>query len=118
MAKLSLIFESIKEFHEIKTSIKTSMLFNLDLVNKPCANFNPIAKLVIPIGIPSKEAKAETEIDPVIVDAKMRKYCISLFVFSTHQFILLYFFKEISSNFIYISQSKFMTYVFFRHILK
>ena len=27
--------------------------------------FNPIAEHVIPIGIPSKEAKAETEIQPV-----------------------------------------------------
>ena len=29
--------------------------------------FNPISELVIPIGIPMKEAKAETETDPVIV---------------------------------------------------
>ena len=28
--------------------------------------FNPIAELVIPIGIPTKEAKAEMEIRPVI----------------------------------------------------
>ena len=28
--------------------------------------FNPISELVIPIGIPMKEAKAETETDPVI----------------------------------------------------
>ena len=34
--------------------------------------FNPIAKLVIPIGIPSKEAKVENEIHPVIVEAKIR----------------------------------------------
>ena len=38
--------------------------------------FNPIAEPVIPIGIPSKEAKAETEIHPVIVEAKMRKCSI------------------------------------------
>ena len=31
---------------------------------------NPIAELIIPIGIPSKEAKAETEIYPVVVEAK------------------------------------------------
>ena len=35
--------------------------------------FNPIAELVIPIGIPSKEAKAEIEIHLVIVVAKIRK---------------------------------------------
>ena len=35
--------------------------------------FNPIAGLVFPIGIPSKEAKAENEIPPVIVEARIRK---------------------------------------------
>ena len=30
--------------------------------------FNPVAELVIPIGIPAKEAKAETETHPVIVE--------------------------------------------------
>ena len=35
--------------------------------------FNPTAELVIPIGIPSKEAKAETEIHPVVAEAKIRK---------------------------------------------
>ena len=34
--------------------------------------FNPIAELVIPIGIPNKEAKPEIGIDPVIVEAKIR----------------------------------------------
>ena len=33
--------------------------------------FNPVAELVIPIGIPIKEAKAEIEIHPVNVEAKM-----------------------------------------------
>ena len=32
--------------------------------------FNPIEDLVIPIGIPIKEVKTETEIHPVIVEAK------------------------------------------------
>ena len=36
--------------------------------------FNPIAELVIPIGMSSKEAKAEIEIHPVIAEAKIRKY--------------------------------------------
>ena len=35
--------------------------------------FNPIEELVIPIGIPTKEAKAEIETHPVIVQAKTRK---------------------------------------------
>ena len=35
--------------------------------------FNPIAELLIPLGIPSKEAKAEIEIDPVTVETKIRK---------------------------------------------
>ena len=30
--------------------------------------FNPIPELVIPIGIPTKEANAEIEIHPVIVE--------------------------------------------------
>ena len=34
--------------------------------------FNPIAELVIPIGITIKEAKEEIEIHPVIVGAKKR----------------------------------------------
>ena len=38
--------------------------------------FNPIAGFVIPIGTPSKEAKAETEIYPVILEAKIGKCSI------------------------------------------
>ena len=38
--------------------------------------FSPIAELVILIGTPSKEAKGEIEIYPVIADAKIRKYLI------------------------------------------
>ena len=75
-----------------------SMLFNLDFANNtvlPCFPFffliidlyflipavigqifNPIAELVIPIGIPSEEAKAEIEIHPVIVVAKISKCSI------------------------------------------
>ena len=32
--------------------------------------FNPIAELLIPIGIPNKEANTEIEIHPVIEEAK------------------------------------------------
>ena len=35
--------------------------------------FNPIAELVIAIGIPTKEVKAETEIHPLTVEAKISK---------------------------------------------
>ena len=34
--------------------------------------FNPIVELVISIGIPTIEAKAKTEANPVIVEAKIR----------------------------------------------
>ena len=69
------------------------MLFNLDFANNTvlscfvffflnidlyflipaviAPNFIPIAELVIPIGIPTKEVKAEIEIHPVIVEAKI-----------------------------------------------
>ena len=36
--------------------------------------FNSIAELVIPIEISSKEAKAEIEIHPVIIEPKIWKY--------------------------------------------
>ena len=77
---------------------KTSMLFNLDFAKKiilSCLFFffliidllfliaaviaqilNPIAELLIPIGIPSKEAKVEIGIHPVTVEAKIRKCSI------------------------------------------
>ena len=38
--------------------------------------FNPITELVIPEGIPSKEAKAEIEIHPVTAKTKIRKCSI------------------------------------------
>ena len=38
--------------------------------------FNPIAELAIPIGIPTKKAKAEMETHPVIVEPKIRKCLI------------------------------------------
>ena len=36
--------------------------------------FNPIAKLAILIGIPTKEAKAEIEAHPVIVEIAIREF--------------------------------------------
>ena len=38
--------------------------------------FNPNAELVITIGIPTKKAKAETEIHPEIVEPKIRMFSI------------------------------------------
>ena len=35
--------------------------------------FNPIAELVIPIGIPGKDAKEENELHAVNVEAKIRE---------------------------------------------
>ena len=75
--------------------IKTSMLFNLDFANNailPCfflffliinlffliptvtaQIFNPIAELLIPIGITNKEEKAEMKTHPLIVKAAICK---------------------------------------------
>ena len=44
------------------------LFLNLTPVDIPQI-FNPIAELVIPIGIPIKEAKGEMETHPVIVEA-------------------------------------------------
>ena len=38
--------------------------------------FNPIAELLIPIGITNKEAKAEIKIHSIILEAKIRKCSI------------------------------------------
>ena len=38
--------------------------------------FNPIAELIIPIGIPTKKARAEMETHPVIVEIKVSKCSI------------------------------------------
>ena len=74
------------------------MLFNLDFANStflscffyffliidldiliPAASahiFNPIAELVIPVGIPKKESKAEAEMHPLTAETKIRTYSI------------------------------------------
>ena len=39
--------------------------------------FNPIAELAIPVEMPIKEEKAENQIDPVIVETKIRKCSIN-----------------------------------------
>ena len=74
--------------------IKTSMLFNLVLPSNTILScflfffviidlylilpavialvFNPIAELIIPVGISTKETKQEIEINPVAAEAKTR----------------------------------------------
>ena len=39
--------------------------------------FNPIGELAIPVEMPIKEEKAENQIDPVIVETKIRKCSIN-----------------------------------------
>ena len=78
--------------------IKTTLLSNLDFVNNLILSciffffltidlcflipevitqiFYPTAELAIPIGIPTKGAKAEMETHPVTVEAKMSKCSI------------------------------------------
>ena len=100
------IFESIKALE-----IKTSILLNLAFANSTilsCFFFffliidlyylipaviaqilNPIAELVIPIGIPSKEAKAEIKIHPVTAKAKIKMCSIYFRVVQIFLFLLL-----------------------------
>ena len=81
--------------------INTSILFNFDFANNTSLAcfffffliidsyflipalivqiFNPIAELVIPVEIPTKEKKAEMETHPVIAEAKIRKCSIYFF---------------------------------------
>ena len=55
--------------------------------------FDLVAELVISIVIPNKEVKAEIEIGPVVVEAKIIKLL---------GLVLFYFFKEIISCLIFI----------------
>ena len=61
--------------------------------------FNPIAKPVVPTGVPNKEEKADMETHPLIVEPNIRmhsrqfKGCANLLLLFTHQFISIYFFN-------------------------
>ena len=67
---LWLIFESIKTI-EIKTSFFFLIIDLYFLIPAIIVQIcNPIAELVIPIGIQFKEAKAEIEMHPVTVEIK------------------------------------------------
>ena len=118
--------------------IKTSMLLNLDFANNTISScflflfliihlylqipavivkiFNRIVELAIPIGIQSKEAKAEIEIHQKLKSESV-KYNLELhkpfcaFYSSIHFAV---FFKEIISCFIYI----FQFYSFSSHVFK
>ena len=88
-----LIFELIKPLQ-----MKISVLFNfffliIDLyfLIHPVLDqiFDPIAELIIPMGIRSKEAKAEIEINPVTAESKKEIFqcnleCTNLFLLLTH----------------------------------
>ena len=87
------------------------MLFNLDFANNtfsPCFFFffliidlyflipaviaeiyNPIAELVIPVGIPTKEAKAEMKTHPVILEITRSKWSIQFKALQTFLCFLL-----------------------------
>ena len=39
-------------------------------------NFNPVPEIIIPIGIPTKEEKAQMETNPVIAEPKIRMFNI------------------------------------------
>ena len=62
-------------------------------------NFNPIAGLVIPKGVPSKKAKTEIEIHRVIAEAEIRKCLILVRVVHTFlSFVLVNSFYSLSSR--------------------
>ena len=110
-----LIFESIKA-----TEIKTSMVFNLAFAHNSIILyffhlflildfnflifavttqiFNPTAELAIPIGIPSNEAKAETETHSMREESKI-SHCSKTFVLFTKQIIFVLFL--LSNNFLF-----------------
>ena len=54
--------------------------------------FNPIADFVIPIGIPTKEAKAEMETHPVIVEPIFQSKFLTYVIFN-HIFKVIIFFQ-------------------------
>ena len=61
--------------------------------------FNPIAELVIPIRIPTKQEEEEMEIHPLIVEDKIRKYSVEFRVVQKFLcFLLINSFRFISSN--------------------
>ena len=76
----------------------------LDIILEIIAQvFNHTAELVMPTGIPTKEAKAETETHSVTTEDKINKFSIyivqdltNLFVLVTHQFTVSLFLQSIN----------------------
>ena len=68
--------------------------------------FNSISELVIPIGIPIKEVKAEIEMHPVIVEVKIRSYSIKFrFVqtfFDFYSFVHFALFLQVINSFFHL----------------
>ena len=94
--------------HFVNNTILIMLLFLLFLVTdiflfNPviiAQMFNPMAELVIPIRIPTKEEeKEEMEIHPLIVEDKIRKYSVEFRVVQKFLcFLLINSFRFISSN--------------------
>ena len=78
---------------------------------------SPIEELVIPIGIPTKEAKAKIETHPVTIETKI-SYCSKLYKHFYTSYSLIHFdlFLHLS-NFLFDQYFpvELLTYVFFRH---
>ena len=72
-------------------------------------NFNSTAELVIPIGIPTKDEQAEIERQPVIAEAKIRKFSIKFRV--AQRFLCLLLINSFWS--ISLTKHFFVSYIFF-----
>ena len=70
--------------------------------------FNPVAELVIPIGIPTKETKAEIETRPVIVEPKIESVQYNLELYKP--FCALY--SSINLN-LFLQLNSFLFHLYF-----
>ena len=52
------------------------MLFSFSKSTAIAQLSNPITKLIISLGIPTKETKAEIQMDPVTLETKIRRFSI------------------------------------------
>ena len=109
------------------------MLFNLHFANNTILScffffflvidlYFLIAKVFTQIVNPTAEIarrKKQKQKHPVITEIKKvsAQYNSKLYrlFYASYSFISIYYFNEIISCFIYIFQSKFLTYIFFRH---
>ena len=72
---------------------------------------NPIAYIAMPKGIPTKEAKTKIETHSVTTEVKINKCSIQLKSLQTFFASYSSNYSKIISCFIYIFQSKFLTYI-------